>query len=412
MKSKTFAILILICAVLGGAAYFVMEKKPQQPKSKLGEKLFETLPVNEIQSVSVKTAQGSVKLRKGEKIWGVEDRFNYPANYKKLTDLIMKIRDVKIGRSFPSSDDTLSRQGLYDPELADKKEDEKGTRVIFEGTGNKVLADLIIGKTREGSAGGGGQYIKPKSGNEIYMVDKDFQFFEKNSSDWIEKELLKVNAEDVEEVACINPKDQSKIFVLKRKEKGSNAELTVIPEGRTADRTKMNNVISTLANFQVDDVADPASEEIRKGFAELPYLEYKLFDGTIYKIYPGKALAADAEKYYVKAEVTYIAPPTAEKPAETKTEKDAQANPSGNPEAKSSEIKPVVEPEKKPEAKPEEPKDKIDTEKLSKDAAELNLKISPWIYVMPKWRYENLITQAESLLTPPPEPEKAKDSSQ
>lgn len=114
-----------------------------------------------------------------------------------------------MGRSFPSDDDALARLSLYAPDAADKPADQKGTRVVLEAKDKKAIADLIFGKEREGTAGAGGQYFKPASENTVYMTDSSFRNTDKKPADWLDKDLFKVKAEDIEQVICMNPADQS-----------------------------------------------------------------------------------------------------------------------------------------------------------------------------------------------------------
>lgn len=88
MKSKTFVMLLALCAVLGLATYFVSTADRNSGKKSSGaeDKFLSELPVNDIASISVKDAENEVLLEKGESVWVVKNRFGYPADFGKIAE--------------------------------------------------------------------------------------------------------------------------------------------------------------------------------------------------------------------------------------------------------------------------------------------------------------------------------------
>ncbi|MBW2201914.1 MAG: hypothetical protein JRF71_13975, partial [Deltaproteobacteria bacterium] len=108
MKSKTFIILLIIACTLSLFAIFISSRsKPEKKQTALGEQLFYRLPVNEIAAITIESPDGTVMLEKGKSVWVVKNRFNYPADFAMIADLIKKIRGIKIGRSFAASEETI-----------------------------------------------------------------------------------------------------------------------------------------------------------------------------------------------------------------------------------------------------------------------------------------------------------------
>lgn len=384
--------------VLAGVAYLLTNKKTKEPQTKLGEKRFETIPINEVVAINIQSKDDTVVLKKGDKVWEVETRFNYPANFSKIADTLKKIKDIKVGRTFPADEETIARLGLHDPTQKDKPYDQKGTRIILKNKDNQPIADLIFGKEREASAGGGGQYFKLTAESTVYMADSSFRYTDKKSADWLDKDLFKVNAEDIQQVICMNPKDQSVVYKLKRDQKGESPEFIDLPNNRKPNRSKINSLFGAISAFQIDDIADPADKSI--DFGGMKYIEFHLFDGTVYKLYPGKALPTDSEKYYLKTEVAYIKPEIKPDPKVEETPPtDQKIVPlASEPKPEGSDAKSETKPQGT-----EPPKETIDYEKLSKQANELNQKLSNWVYIIPKWRYQNLTVDPEELLEKPEE---------
>ncbi|MCP4111500.1 MAG: DUF4340 domain-containing protein [Desulfobacteraceae bacterium] len=359
MKLRTFVILLVICGILGGAAYFMSgpDSQSDDKQLKMGENLLGQLPVEDIASITIKSSEDSVALKdKGTSAnpdWVVENRFSYPANFSMIRDLVKKVKETKIGRSFKASDETLSNLSLHGPDKEGTQDDQKGIRITVEDNAKKVLADIIIGGTREASSGKGGHYVMLVKSPTIYLVDKNYRYVDKKPSEWLNKDLLKVDEKDVEKVVCFDSKTDKTVYTLKRPGKGSDPEFVDLPSDKKAKKANINKVVKAISSFKIEDISDPES-----AFENTLYFEYHLFDGTVYKIYPGNAQEQDDTKYLFKAEVSYSEPVKKEE---------------------ADEAKPGEEPQKSPD-------------ELSTEAEDMNKKISPWVYVVPKWRYDNFIT--------------------
>ena len=376
MKTKTFVILLIACAVLTLVTYMTLNHDDAGTKQgKMGEKLFSDLPLNAVAAVTVKGPDESVTLKKGENIWLVENRFNYPASFSLLTDIVNNLKDAAIGRSFKADEETLSRLSLQHPDKKEKAAEQRGVQVILQDKDRKVLADVMVGKARPE----GGHYLMLAKEPTVYLVDKTFKTLNKKLADWLDKELTEeINAADIEKVVC---RDSEKIlYTFKRPEKGKDAEFEgTVPEGKKLKNAKVNEVFGALSYFRIDDIADPAKKAEETGLDKALCFEFYLFDGTVYKAYPGKELTEDKEKSYFKAEVAYLAP---EKKAEEKKEEPDKAD-------KKEEKTQPPEKTQKPEEKPKTEAD------VSADAKKLNEKISPWIYVISKWKREKFVANTD-----------------
>ena len=283
MKTKTLIILLVICLVLAGVTYLVFkpEKNTNGSLAKEGEKFLANFDVNRTARFEIITKDGSVNLVKGPEYWEVETRYGYPADFSKIAKFIKKLKNMKIGRSFKADKDILSRLALYDPGKKDAKDDQKGTRIILKDKDGKILADLILGKARESSAGFGGHYIVKTGDSVVYLVDKDFKFMDKEAPDWLEKELLKVNAHKIEKIVAFEPETKKVLFTIKRPAKGKKGVFENLPQGKKEKDSKIKSLMGALSSLRINDVAAPDSPDEKTGLNG-PYLEYHLFDGTVY----------------------------------------------------------------------------------------------------------------------------------
>jgi hypothetical protein len=201
MKAKTLIILVVAVCVLSLAAYtLVLNQERGGTGTKLGEKLYDNLPMNEVSEIRIFALDGSVTLAKGDLKWGVKERNGYPANFMDITSLVKKVAALKKGRSFKAEPEALSRLSLQPMENKEAKSEEKATHLIFTSAKGDVLADLFIGKERTGSGGNGGQYVIKAKSDEIVLVDKEFKFLNKAPEEWIDKDLFKIEPENIRSV--------------------------------------------------------------------------------------------------------------------------------------------------------------------------------------------------------------------
>ena len=372
MKTKTLVLLLIILAVLVGAGTLVVRMKaPETPENEFGRNLFKDFPVNEITTMSVKVSLESVSLAKEDNQWVVKDRFDYPADFNKIADFVRQLKDLKIGRSFEGSEDTLKRLALKEPDDAEARIEEKGKVVQLKDEKGESLARILLGQIRKGGEERtfpGGQYLKLDADPKIYLVDKHFSLLHSGPADWLEKDLLKVLAKDIRQITCLSADAKTVHYTLQRPEKGQDMVLKDPPKGRKVDKTKLNKVANALSQLSMDDVEKPSATETS---AKAPWFEYRLFDGMIYRVYPEKA-PKEKDRYLLRLSVDYRKPPEDKKKTEeaekTETEKTDK---------------------KEAEKSPEE---------MALEAEKQHKRLSPWVFVIPQWKHGAFLTDAQELL--------------
>ena len=301
MKSKTFIVLLIIFCMLAAAVYFnFSQKKRTREQQGISEPLFSSLPVTEISAITLNSDAGTVNLKKNASGWVVEGKFNYLADFTLITELVNKLKTSKIGRRFVGSADAISRLGLYLPDNKEAKDEEKGIRVTIKDNKDAILADVVIGKTRELTAGAGGHYIMPTSENTIYLVDKKFYDIGKTDSDWIKKDLLDIKEEEIEKVICYPVDEKQTAYTLQRPEKGKPPELVDVAPAEDLSISKIDDVFTALAPLTIDDVADYTGDFSETGITFAHRFEYHMFNGDVFDFVPGRTDDETAKTYYLK----------------------------------------------------------------------------------------------------------------
>jgi len=87
-------------------------------------------------------------------------------------------------------------------------------------------------------------------------------------------------------ISCTGP-DGTLRYTFERPEKGKDFALVSSPAKRAIKQSALNRLAGALTGLEIEDVADPSStpESLSKGIS--PRLDYTLFDGITYHVYPG-----------------------------------------------------------------------------------------------------------------------------
>jgi hypothetical protein len=388
MKIKTFVTLLVILAVLAVAGILIVrEPSPQRSGVALGNQLLKDLPVNGVVAIKIKgPEEDTVSLaRKGEQ-WVVEDRFDYPADFSKITDFVRSLHQMKVGRSFEASEDTLKRLKLRDPQGADVPDDDKGILVELKNEAGKTLAGVVIGKRRKTGQGAStqGQYIRLDKDSMVYLIDKDFASYRREPADWLEKLLVDVEDDAVRKVVCEGLDEEGVLFRVERPEEGAELVLLDPPPDKKIKKPSLDIVARALDTLRLDDVVDPEATLESLGIELEARLEYRTFDGMIYRAFPGKS-NTDAERFYLRLEVDYREPPKeVEKAAVEESDADEDE----------------AEEEQQPEKTPEE---------MALQAKEMNERLSAWTYEISEWKHGDFITELDEFFEAPKEKEEEKE---
>src|SRR5215212_8487616 len=99
MNRKQFLVLVAALIVLGGVglAMFWQDITAYRASgAKIGARLLPGLKVADVAQLEVRDAKSSATLVRKENHWVVQERGGYPADFKAISDLIIKLIDVKV----------------------------------------------------------------------------------------------------------------------------------------------------------------------------------------------------------------------------------------------------------------------------------------------------------------------------
>ncbi|MEX0585335.1 MAG: DUF4340 domain-containing protein, partial [Pirellulales bacterium] len=201
--------------------------------------------------------------------WSIPSHENYPADaQRQLAEAATSVMHLnKLGLATTDKADH-ALYGVVDPDPKSLKAGETGVgkRVTLEDKSGKKLAQFIIGKEVKGQSGI--RYVRVPGEDAVYRVEVKPEKLSTKFGDWIEKDLLKLNAFDIKQVVLNNysvdelnnrvtPRD---VISLSFDDKDSKWSLEGAMAGEELDSTKLNDMKTALDDLKIVDVrAKPAS---------------------------------------------------------------------------------------------------------------------------------------------------------
>jgi len=337
-----------------------------------------------------------VTVARVEDRWTVAERFNHPADFKRLSGLVTRLAELKIGQVMTLEEKQKAALKMALPGTAA----EAGTLVeLFDGA-NRRLAALLVGAEHmrkpqdEGGFYGGygdGSYVSPDGGRSVYLVAQVVSDLETSPKDWLDRELFSVDSAAVSNVTATSATGET--LELERPADGGSLKLKGLAENEELDSGKLYSIEAALSYLRADDVADPALSDEALGMTTAAVFRVTTKNGEVYTARIGGAVAGTGRRYARFEAALLPAPPAPEPPPVADTNAAAGAT-NALAEAK---------------AKAEERK------KTEEKIASLNAKLKAWTYAIESYKADAMTPTRSALVKPkekkeeqpPPPPETA-----
>ena len=204
MNRKQFLVLVLAVLVLGGAGFALFWQELSDYRAsgaKIGAKLLPNLRVADVVQLELRDVKSKVTLVRKEKGWVVQERNGYPADFKSISDLIIKLSDLKVVQSETVGESLLPRVELVEP----GKGEGAGTQVELKDAAGKTLANVVLGKkilkkdpgnplpiAQDGVPAG--RYVRVIEGKErVVVVSDPLTIAEAQPGRWLDKDFFKAD---------------------------------------------------------------------------------------------------------------------------------------------------------------------------------------------------------------------------
>lgn len=329
MKTKQLIILLAVVAVLLVVAVLKNKKSNADWRDNDGTNtqtiLSEDFDTEIINAISIKSASGIINLAKGDKGWISKDRFDYPANIKELSSLIVDLTETKIAQTVPATKEQEADMKLTD--------DSGAITVALLDKDNKALKTIVFGKKHEkeseqpamnmyGMSGNTplGRYLKMEDGTCV-LVANTFAVIDETAANWLDKDFFKIT--DIKSATL--SENLKPVWTVSRETKSADFTIVgTIPDTKEPDSTKLNAIKNAFSWIRFNDVADPAAKPADIGMDKPKTLAVIDFDENIYTLTFG---AQTNGKQYMKVSVAWngvtVREPAKDEKPEDKAKLDA-----------------------------------------------------------------------------------------
>ena len=371
MNLKQLGILIVAVIIIGGAGLMLHNRQKSSWKgggADVGKKLMgDNFPINDVGHISVEHGTNTLNLVKKEDLWRVRERGDYPANFSQISDLLLKLRDLKIVQVEDIGPSQLARM-----ELAQGQGTNSAVVVQFDDQADKPIRTLLLGKMHMKKSpapspmeGGGdfpdGRYVEVgTNSHQVALVSDSLETLDANPDSWLNKDFFKVEKPKSIEVDFPVATNSWK---LTRETETGDWKLANTNAGEELDTSKVSGVTSPFSSPTFNSVLPGAKLE---GTNAPTVVKIDTFDGFNYTINVGGKTNDD---YFLTLSVT---------------------------------AKPAVE---RVAGKDEKPEDKVRLDKEFKDAQQKTadkLKqeqaYQQWTYLVPGWTVDTVLKERSQLL--------------
>jgi hypothetical protein len=330
MNTRQLVIVLIVLAVLGGAALFLTKRDNAAWTSSASTSSGKVLdfPINDVTQLTIKSAAGAVNLNKKNDVWTVGERADYPADFQKVSGLMTKlwelhpVQDVKVGPS------QLARLQLTQPGT----DANGGTLIELKGASDKRFAALLLGKTQmreseqaPGPAGGFpvGRYVMPQdNSNHVFLVSDTFSEAETKPDQWLSREFVKI--ENLKTIAVASAQ-LGVTWTITRENATAAWKLTDLKPGEDFDATKASGIAALFTSPTFVDVMAPDAPPAETGLDHPSTARFETFDNFVYEFRIGKLTGENyAVTVSVKADLPNERTPAPDEKPEDKARLDQE----------------------------------------------------------------------------------------
>lgn len=223
MNKGLAAILGLLALIMGVGAVVTLRDQGASTtpatESKLGQPLLPQLKAAEVARITIRAPRATLTLEKKNEHWVINERGGFPADLDKVTELVVKAIELKIGQAEGIGEKDRARMQLVAPAAATPaatpaataatvvpaiaapsasvSAEGAATSLVFAGADGKTLAELWLGKkyfktAPEGDATkalGDGRFVMlPSDQTRVVVVADPLKQATANAGDWIARE--------------------------------------------------------------------------------------------------------------------------------------------------------------------------------------------------------------------------------
>ncbi len=293
MNRKQFLLLVTLACLAGSAGFWVWQSNHeswQTNGSAMGSKVLPGLAINDVARMTLQSGTNVLELVRQDNVWQVRQRSGYPANFQQLSDVLMKLSNLKIVQSQVVGPSQLGRFDLLPPGT----NQDGGTLLLLQDSSGKNVASLLLGKTHQhqspvgASQGFGdgswpdGRYVLPGQGSSVALVSDPLDSLQTAPDQWLDKDFLSITRPAS---VSIQLPDATNDWKLDRVSDTNDWVLASAQPGEKLDPAQVSSVTAPFSSSSFNDVA-PLNAQGSDSLTNA-VLTVKTFDGLLYVIHAG-----------------------------------------------------------------------------------------------------------------------------
>jgi len=317
MNRKQFIFLLVLVVVIGGAAWWHYRQQTaawsNAGSAAAGQKLLGNFQINDVAAIVIQQGTNVLRLAKNDEIWGVTQRHGYPADFSKISQLLIKLQGLKIIQTEPVTASQLPQLDLAAP----GPETNSATLLAFYDDAGKPLRTLWLGREHMHDAGAAaddeswpdGRYVLTDSNATTVAVLSDpLTEVDPQPQAWLDKTFFQIA--DPKSIA-VDFSDATNSWKLTRASVTNSWELADAKPDEHLDDSQASETADSFSSPSFSDVLNPQDGD----WQDSTRVQVNTFDGFQYALTIG-AKTNDDNYLKVKTSFTY---PQPRKPGKNET---------------------------------------------------------------------------------------------
>ena len=306
MNRKQFLTLIILGLAIGGLGIYLAnrQKGSYESTSSQGEaRVIKDFPINNVAHIRVLQGTNEVNLVRGE-VWTVKERWNYPANFTEVSDLLRKMFELKPVQDVEAGPSQYGRLELLNPK--ENKGTNSATLVEFKDEKAANLHSILLGKKHMKDSPGGmgmgggfpvGRYVLVPESKKVWLVNETFSNVDTKPEQWLNKDFFKI--EKVKSVSVTSP-NPTNTWSLSRETESGEWKMADVKEGEKFEASKASSLNYALSSPSFNDILSPETKAEQNGFDKPTVAKFETFDGFAYTVTLG---STNEDNVHLKVDV-------------------------------------------------------------------------------------------------------------
>ncbi|MBN2543230.1 DUF4340 domain-containing protein [bacterium] len=290
MKKSTIIVIVIFLLLVG--IYVLISLFSKGEKTSTVESDILDLDSLKVEYIELNTLLEKVVLEKKGDMWMVTEPGEYEAN----ADMVWKlISETVKGEVDDIISENPEKHALFEVDSLN------GTRAVIRESGGKS-SEFIVGKMGPNYST---TYIREPGSDAVYLVEGRLsQFYKRNASSWRNKDIVKVDKNDIAQIVLLQPESSLKFVrqavadtlpsVWIAEDLNTNATIT-------ADPQEIDRLLNSIANFKTNDFVPVSdTDSVSFDFANPQFrVEVTLNDGSLIA-FSGVPEDEEGNKFVVK----------------------------------------------------------------------------------------------------------------